>query len=255
MVRSLEAANRELRQARKDVINAEKLASVGRLSAGIAHEIGNPIAIVIGYLELLKQPDLPEPDRAEFVRRTEAEIHRINAIIRQLLDLSRPSPGRPEWVSLHDLIREMAEVLGCQPLMNDIRLDLRLDAPADRTRADPGQLRQVFLNLLINAADAIAGREDGASDGWIEVATRLRAASREEIEITVADNGPGVPEAQLTDIFDPFFTTKEPGKGTGLGLSVSFMIVQAAGGAIEALSPPGQGTRIRIRLPVHSEES
>lgn len=255
MVRSLETANRELRQARKDVINAEKLASVGRLSAGIAHEIGNPIAIVIGYLELLKQPDLPEPDRAEFVRRTEAEIHRINAIIRQLLDLSRPSAGQTEPVSLHNLIREIGEVVGCQPLMNEIQLDLHLDASADRVLADPGQLRQVFLNLLLNAADAIASQEKGASEGRIEISTRLREASRTEIEIAVVDNGPGIPEDQLDNIFDPFFTTKEPGKGTGLGLSVSFMIVQAAGGSITATSPSGDGTRIVIRLPVYSEES
>lgn len=253
-VRSLETANRELRRARQDAINAEKLASVGRLSAGIAHEIGNPIAIVVGYLDLMKQPDLPEAERAEFLRRTEQEVHRINAIIRRLLDLSRPSPGRPEPVSIHELLRELAEIVSCQPLMADIRLDLSPDATNDRVKADPGQLRQVFLNLLINAADAIAAKGEG-TEGRIRTSTRNRFDPRPEIEIAVSDNGSGIPEAQLSQIFDPFFTTKEPGKGTGLGLSVSFMIVQAAGGTIGAFAPPEGGTRIVVRLPLHPEES
>lgn len=253
-VRSLEAANRELRQARQDVINAEKLASVGRLSAGIAHEIGNPVAIVIGYLDLLKQPGLAETDRSEFVRRTEAEVHRINDIIRRLLDLSRPSPGRAEPVSLHEILRDLAEVVSCQPLLADIRLELALAAAEDRVFADPGQMRQIFLNLLINAADAIASA-DGEIEGRIRVASRNRPDPRPEIEIEVSDNGPGIPEAHLPMIFDPFFTTKDPGRGTGLGLSVSFMIVQAAGGTIEADGRPGEGTRIVVRLPLSPEES
>lgn len=250
-VRSLETANRELRQARQDVINAEKLASVGRLSAGIAHEIGNPIAIVIGYLELLQQPGLDEDQRLEFVRRTEAEIHRINQIIRQLLDLARPAPERLEPVNLHAVIRDTAAMVGCQPLMTGIQVEMALKAADDRVLADPGQLRQVFLNLMLNAADAL----EAVPDGQIGLRTRNRNAGRPEIEIAVTDNGSGIPESQLPNIFDPFFTTKEPGKGTGLGLSVTFMIVQAAGGTIDAFSGEGGGARMVIRLPLHPGKS
>ncbi|MFP4387583.1 MAG: sensor histidine kinase [Desulfococcaceae bacterium] len=250
-VRSLETANRELRQARQDVINAEKLASVGRLSAGIAHEIGNPVAIVIGYLELLRQPGLDEDQRMEFVRRTEAEVHRINQIIRQLLDLARPAPERAEAVSLHALIRDTAAVVSCQPLMADIQIEMDLAAERDLVMADPGQIRQVFLNLMLNAADALGD----VPEGRIELKSRNRFGARSEIEIRVADNGAGIPESQLPNIFDPFFTTKEPGKGTGLGLSVTFMIVQAAGGTIDAFSLEGEGARIVIRLPLHTGDN
>jgi len=250
-VRSLETANQKLRQARQDVINAEKLASVGRLSAGIAHEIGNPVAIVIGYLELLQQPGPDEEQRMEFIRRIEGEIHRINQIIRRLLDLARPVPERLEPMNLHSLIRDTAAMVGCQPLMADIQVDLALKASDDRVLADAGQLRQVFLNLILNAADAL----EGIPDGRIELRTRNRTAARPEIEIAVTDNGSGIPESQLPNIFDPFFTTKEPGKGTGLGLSVTFMIVQAAGGTIDAFGGEGGGARMVIRLPLHPGKS
>jgi signal transduction histidine kinase len=117
--------------------------------------------------------------------------------------------------------------------------------------ADPGQLRQVFLNLMLNAADAL----EAVPDGQIWLRTRNRNADRPEIEITVTDNGSGIPESQLPTIFDPFFTTKEPGKGTGLGLSVTFMIVQAAGGTIDAFSGEEGGARMVIRLPLHPGKS
>lgn len=254
-VRSLKKANADLKQAQKDIIRAEKLASVGRLSAGIAHEIGNPIAIVIGYLELLKRKDVSDDEKNEFIARTENEINRINIIIRQLLDFSRPSDGELKSVSVHEVINDIANVLKFQPLMSDIDLTLSLTAEKDSVMADPNQLRQVFLNLIINAADAISSVQN-KSDCKLIITSGMSDVNDDcevspgMLKIMCIDNGPGIPGENLSNIFDPFYTTKEPGKGTGLGLSVSFTIVESVGGKIKALSEEGKGTTMVIYLPI-----
>jgi signal transduction histidine kinase len=291
-VNSLELANLKLTKAQAEIIRAEKLASVGRLSAGIAHEIGNPIGIVMGYLELLKQKDIPDTERKEYIHRTEEEIERINTIIRQLLEISRPSNTGLKIVSVHDLIDDIAQVLKVQPLMSNIDLECRLDAQNDRVLADSNQLRQVFLNLIINAADAISSEdkafegkllirsllvgeipedEDGCAvghegdTGASEDPVRLRAPvpnpdtplqdRKANLKIMFIDNGPGIPEENIGNIFDPFYTTKEPGKGTGLGLSVSFMIVEGFGGKMTVSSEIEEGTTLTLLLPVVESET
>ena len=255
-VQSLEKANVDLKQAQKEIIRAEKLASVGRLSAGIAHEIGNPIGIVIGYLELLKQADLPEGERQEYIRRTEEEISRINTIIRQLLNLSRPSKEGHGVIHLHEIIHDIANVIQFQPLMANIRIELSLDAENDEVFADSNQIRQVFLNLMLNAADAIAANQC-AGKGMVAVRTGIETPAENTsgetqsiLRIEVSDNGSGISRENLGNVFDPFFTTKETGKGTGLGLSVSFMILESFGGSIAAESREGKGTTMTIHLPL-----
>lgn len=259
-VQSLEKANLELKKAQEEIIRAEKLASVGRLSSGIAHEIGNPIGIVMGYLDLIKQPDIVEQERNEYIDRTEKEIERINTIIRQLLEISRPSRSDRSEVSVHDLIDDISDVLNVQPLMSDIELKRSLNAEKDMVEADPNQLRQVFLNLIINAADAISSLDsdkNGQRAGRLEIATAIQlnsmsgaTANGSMLKIMFNDNGPGIPVKNLPNIFDPFFTTKDPGKGTGLGLSVSFMIVESLGGKMTVESMPGEGTTMIIYLPL-----
>jgi len=256
-VLSLEQANLELKKAQKEIIRAEKLASVGRLSAGIAHEIGNPIGIVIGYLGLLKRGDITESEKKEYIQRTEEEIERINTIIRQLLEVSRPSNSGRTAVAVHDLIHDMADVSRVQPLMSGIKLSLNLNAGQHTVWADSNQLRQVFLNLIINAADAITS-EDKPAGGGLRISTRLNydsnpvaKPSSAYLEISFADDGPGIAEESLGNIFDPFFTTKDPGKGTGLGLSVSFSIVESLGGKMTGVSAKGQGTTMTISLPLY----
>jgi two-component system NtrC family sensor kinase len=259
-VNSLETANLELKKAQIEIIRAEKLASVGRLSAGIAHEIGNPIGIVMGYLGLLKQIEIPDAEKKEYILRTEAEIERINTIIRQLLEISRPSTAGLKVVSIHDLIDDVAQVLDVQPLMSNIKLECRLAARNDRVLADANQLRQVFLNLIINAADAIASAGK-STNGRLTIHSSLIDAkadrsgdARSFLKIMFIDNGPGIPEENIGIIFDPFFTTKEPGKGTGLGLSVSFMIVEGFGGKMSVDSKVGEGTTMTLRLPVFEDK-
>jgi two-component system NtrC family sensor kinase len=255
-VMSLEKANMDLKKAQKEIIQAEKLASVGRLSSGIAHEIGNPIGIVVGYLELLKQNDISDKDKKEFILRTENEINRVSAIIKQLLDFSRPSSEALEAVSVHSIIGETVDAFKFQPLMSDIELDLSFIAENDRVMADPNQLRQVFLNLLINAADAILSVKDHPK-GKILITSEVELMAQAEsadhlkmLKISYIDNGSGISKENLGNIFDPFYTTKEPGKGTGLGLSVCFMIIQGIGGKIQASSEEGKGSTINVYLPL-----
>jgi two-component system NtrC family sensor kinase len=257
---SLEKANFDLKQAQKDIIRVEKLASVGRLSAGIAHEIGNPIGIITGYLELLKRNDVSNDDKLDFILRTETEIKRIDAIIRQLLDLSRPSIEDVKAVSVHAIIEDAVGASRFHPSMSDIDLDLRLSARYDRVKGDPNQLRQVFLNLMINAADAILSAKN-QSEGKISIISQVQktvgkdaAKNKDMLRIDYIDNGSGISAENLINIFDPFFTTKGPGKGTGLGLSVCFMIVEAMGGNIKATSQEGQGATFTVYLPLSHEE-
>ncbi len=251
---SLEKANIDLKKAQKEIIRAEKLASVGRLSAGIAHEIGNPIGIVLGYIELLKQQDISDDEKNDFLLRSEKEVNRINGIIRQLLDFSRPSSEILENISVHKIIDETISTLKVQPIMMDIQVSSSLQAENDTVFGDSNQLGQIFLNLIINAADALFSEKERAG-GEIEISTRVEVGSetdnsKPDLIISFDDNGHGIPEAALNNIFDPFYTTKDPGKGTGLGLSVCFMIVDQMGGSIKAHSKEGRGTTMTVRLPL-----
>jgi signal transduction histidine kinase len=255
-VRSLEKAKHELETAQADIIRAEKLASVGRLSSGIAHEIGNPVGIVLGYLELLKDQDLSQTKRTDYIRRAETEINRISTIIRQLLDISRTSKPKISTVSVHDIIDDTYAVLKVQPLMHNIQIEKSLEAKKNRIKTDAHRLRQVFLNLAINAADAISLKGNNFS-GKLKISSRNemvqahgKIGGAEMLKISFSDNGPGIPVDKMSAIFDPFYTTKDPGKGTGLGLYVSFMIVESLGGMIKAASESGKGTKISIYLPL-----
>ena len=250
-VLSLEQANAELQQAHKEVLRAEKMASVGRLSSGIAHEIGNPIGIVLGYLDLLRQENLKDEQRLDYIERAQSEIERVNDIIRELLDFARPAKDEKKDVPVHAIVEEIVGMLRQQPMMKEIDLSLNLAAGQDIIQADPQRLRQVFLNLLINAADAIK-LEPAAAEGHIRIDSRNtndNGGNGQQLQIVVADNGPGIPDDQLNYIFDPFYTTKEPGKGTGLGLSVCFMIMEEAGGTLRAEAAPERGTRFVLSFP------
>ncbi|MBW2179305.1 MAG: hypothetical protein JRG81_02880 [Deltaproteobacteria bacterium] len=255
-VRSLEKANLELKEAQKEIVKAEKLASVGRLSSGIAHEIGNPIGIIVGYLDLLKKKNLSPEEKNEFIERAGNEIEKINGIIRQLLSYAKPSDEGLKTVSVHEIINDIENIVSVQPMMSDIHLTLQLSADRDIVVADPDQLRQVFLNLMINAADAIQAINN-KQNGEVIISSEVMQGGNKNpqnqppvLKIIYKDNGIGIPAESLRNIFDPFYTTKEPGKGTGLGLSVSFMIIEEMGGKIEAASKEGQGTTISIFLPL-----
>ena len=253
-LKSLELANNELQRAHHEIIRAEKMASVGRLAAGIAHEIGNPIGIVLGYLDLLKQTDLSEAEKAEYTQRAENEIQRINTIIRRLLDLARPKEMYPQQISVNALLEDIVDVMRVQPLMRGIQVEMDLKAKSEIIWGNADQLRQVFLNLLLNAADALHSLQNDQGVKKIAIASSSQAQVAEEsrrwLNIHFKDNGVGIPEEEIENIFDPFYTTKEPGKGTGLGLAVCYMIIEEMGGTLSAQSIPDRGTTMNIRLPL-----
>lgn len=250
-ITSLEKANKDLKAAQNEILQSEKLASVGRLAAGIAHEIGNPIGIILGYIDLIRKGGLSDEEEKDFLARIESEITRVNIIIRQLLDFSRSSAEEKEDCSVHDLISDTVEMLKPQPRMKEINITLDLGAERDTVFADKNQLQQVFLNILINSIDALE------EDGQFKENSHIRVKSRNRdrfIVLDFIDNGPGVSSEDLGRVFDPFFTTKEPGRGTGLGLSVCYRIIEGLEGAIKAESTLGQGIVINIRLPLVKDQ-
>lgn len=254
-VAELEQANLNLRRAQQEIVRAEKLASVGRLSAGIAHEIGNPIGIVLGYLDLLRKEELSPEQKKDFISRATGEVNRVNTIIRQLLDFARqPSDEMQTEVAVHEVINEVVEVCSVQPLMNGISVQAEARAEKDLVWGSIGQFKQVFINLLINAADAINSWADSDQAGRVIIRTSNPTAEGAgeypaKLQIDFIDNGPGIDAGELENIFDPFYTTKEPGKGTGLGLSICFTIIESMGGIIRADSD-GNGTTITVILPL-----
>lgn len=243
---SLEKANKDLKIAQNEIIMSEKLASVGRLVAGIAHEIGNPIGIILGYLDLIKKGGLSRDEEEDFIDRVESEITRVNTIIRQLLDFSRATVEKRENCTVHGLIKDTLQMLQPQSMMKDFNIILKLDAKNYTVLADPNQLQQVFLNIIMNSVDALREKSHHKDELKIEIETLNKDNL---IQIRFIDNGPGISSDELNHIFDPFFTTKEPGRGTGLGLSVSYRIIEGLGGQIRAESTSGEGMLILIELP------
>ena len=258
-VAELATANSELKKQQQQMIRAEKLASVGRMAAGIAHEIGNPLGIVQGYLGLLKQMPQLEEEYMDFIERADDELHRVNLLLRQMLDFSRAPKGEHQYFSVHELLISVTEMVRMQPVFEGINLSVNLEADADVVRADPHQLRQVMVNCLINSADAVQAA-DLPGEGTLLLTTDNKLSTNEErmssapefLRIHIYDNGIGIPKEQLELIFDPFFTTKAPGKGTGLGLSVSLSIIESAGGTMTMQSESGRGSELVILLPLAS---
>ena len=252
-VESLARANQELKKTQNEMVRAEKMASIGRLSAGVAHEIGNPIGIVLGYLDLLKQDDLDLDEKKDFLERSEKEIQRINTVIRQLLDLSRPQHSSPQQLSINEAVEDFISAIRAQPMLDNIDINLHLDATSDRVFGDQDQLRQVLLNVTINAADAIHEFNTN-KNGTISIATIdvKEDASKPPawMAVIIKDNGPGIEPDVIKNIFDPFFTTKDTGKGTGLGLAVSYTLIEKMGGTITASSVVGEGTTLTLKLPL-----
>jgi signal transduction histidine kinase len=252
-IRSLEQANQELKEAKEEILRSEKLSSVGRLAAGVAHEVGNPIGAVLGYTNLLAAHVQNDEEATDYLARMEKELNRIDTIVRELLDFSRPSPSKPVPVDVNGLVSETTAFFSHQTLMTSIQLDTCLEKNVGLVRADSNQLKQVLINLMFNACDAM---EEG---GRLSIATRrapvpgagasgLPDQIRECVEISVSDTGRGIPASELNKIFDPFYTTKPPGKGTGLGLAISLRIIESFDGRIAVETVEGKGSTFTIRL-------
>lgn len=244
-VLELEEKTNALREAQQQVVHSEKLASVGRLSAGIAHEIGNPLAAILGLLDLLRTGDLPPAMQAEFLERVERETVRIHHIIGGLLDYARKGPTNISRtrVALAPLIADTLTLVRSQRAARAVRFQVNVANEAAYVLASEAALGQVLLNLLLNALDAL--QELPGGQGEIVIHSR---ANGPWVEVYVEDNGPGLCPKIAQQVFDPFVTTKPPGQGTGLGLAVSAALCVQMGGRINGDNRSSGGARFRIEL-------
>jgi signal transduction histidine kinase len=243
----LERSAEKLREAQDRLVRTERLASVGRLSAGLAHEIGNPIAALLGLEDLLLQGGLSEEEERDFLKRIKSETERIHRVLRDLLDFARPAAAAK---GDDDKPGDVAEAIGdvvalVRPQRSFRHVELRVEAEPHLPRVTLGneRLMQVLLNLLLNAADAC---EKG-------IVTLSAQHSGTGVRLAVEDNGPGIDPAVRARLFEPFVTTKEVGKGTGLGLAVCRGLVESARGSIQLDESYEGGARFVVELPSHSE--
>ena len=236
----------ELRAAQDTLVRTEKLSSLGKLSASIAHEINNPLAGILTFAKLMirtiEHGPVGEAERRTLVKQlalVQRETERCSAIVRNLLDFARERPLQLKNVDVNHVVEEVFSLVANQTAILGVEVTKDL-APVPMVEADFGQLRQAFINIVINGIEAMG------KGGHLRVATRP-LPEEDGLEIVFQDDGPGIPPELMQKIFDPFFTTKE--KGTGLGLSVVYGIVERHKGRVTVESEPGKGTRFTIRLP------
>jgi len=241
-ISELERAREEIDAQQEAIIRSEKLASVGRLAAGVAHEIGNPLSVILGFLEIMQDPGLPDEERREYVSRMKGEAERMNRIIKNLLTYSRTESGDREAVDMEAVLRGALDVLGPQKVMRAIAVDVRSADGLPSVTAGRGRLTQVFVNLILNAAEAMVG------DGRMAI-TLEHNAERDQVVVRIEDDGPGLDEKIAHLVFEPFVTTKPESQGTGLGLSVCLSIVQDMGGTLTARNREEGGACFELRLP------
>ncbi len=247
-VDELTQTTKRLTETQAQLVKSERLAGVGKLAAGVAHEIGNPIAAILGMLDLVKDPDISEEDKRDLLSRTQRETERISGIVKDLLDFARPEKSADSSTSLRmavstvdRVVKDVLALVSAQKSWKQITVETDV-TPALMVTLPEARLQQVLLNLLLNASHALANVK--------EPLIVLRAKKEGSVAVlTVEDNGTGVPEHARPQIFEPFFTTKDVGEGTGLGLSVCRGLVEAVGGEIALDASYTQGARFRITLP------
>jgi two-component system NtrC family sensor kinase len=283
---SLESANKQLKQAQEELIRTEKLASIGRFAAGVAHEVGNPLGAILGYTSMLEKNGIDREESKDYLKRIEKEIERINRIVRELLDFSRPSKFEIHDVDLNKVVENTLSLISYQKSFKNVETRFELQPNLPMIKGDESQLSQVVINIVLNGIDAMP---DG---GILEIDTeeyvvedvfprrlqrpyaRRRKGDPEELDyfhmrkadplsslltkfskgdrlvrVRISDTGIGIKKENLERIFDPFFTTKSPDKGTGLGLSISLRIVESMEGEIKVESEIGKGTSFELYFP------
>lgn len=240
IMEGLRRKEEEVRRFNEGMLQTEKMAAVGQLAAGVAHELNTPLASIAGYAEELQAIVKGGGERVEhYAGVIRSQIERCKGITQSLLNFARKGELRVRPLDVNPLLLEAAEYLRFKKKEPGYAVETDF-GPLPLVNADPGQLLQVFLSILVNAADAME------AGGSIRVRTR---AEDGRVLINVSDTGCGIPVENLKKIFEPFFTTKAPGQGTGLGLSLSYGIVKQLGGTIQVVSRHGHGTTVTISLP------
>jgi len=237
---------KELEDTHLKLLHSEKMASLGKLAAGVAHEINNPLGGILIYANLLLEETPPEDPKWANLKHIVDQTMRCKDIVKELLDFSRQTKHRWVQCDINQSLEQIIGLLGRQALFHDIQIIKEIDPHLIPIVADPGQLNQVFINLMTNAVDAMNGK------GILTVRT-YSIPEEGKIGVEISDTGCGIPAENLPRIFDPFFTTKD--KGTGLGLSTVYGIIGEHGGSIEVRSNTGQGTVFILRLPVQISEA
>lgn len=242
----LEKALSELKQTQSELVQSEKLASIGQLAGGMAHEINNPLQVIRGRIELLFNRIGVDPASARDLETVLKHVDRIADIVSGLLRFARRRPeGESQAFSVDDAIRETLAVLGNHLKVGNIKLVTRLRSPRPCVLGSSVKMQQVFTNIILNAQQAMEG-----VGGELSIQT---SESHGCVSVSISDTGPGIGEEHLPHVFEPFFTTKPEGRGTGLGLSVTYGIVQSHGGQIEVKSREGEGTTFIITLPIRTD--
>jgi len=283
---SLESANKQLKQAQEELIRTEKLASIGRFAAGVAHEVGNPLGAILGYTSILQKEGMDREESKDYLNRIEKEIERINRIVHELLDFARPSKFEIKDLEINKVIESTLSLLSYQKNFKNIETQLDMQPDLPMIKGDESQLSQVIINIILNAVDAMP------NGGTLTIQTRIHMVENLDVDrlqgiyprrrksdpmesdyshmrktdplsvllkkfsegdrlvkIRISDTGVGIKKEDLENIFDPFFTTKAPDKGTGLGLSISLRIVESLRGEMRVESEVGKGTTFEIYFP------
>jgi len=238
---ALEQKVEELKKTQQQLIRSAKLASLGKLAAGVAHEINNPLAIILNYCYLLMRRIGKQEALKKNLKMMISEVTRCSRIVKSLLDFAREAPPEKMIVDLNALIEHSLSLMKDQSTFFDIKVKKDFDPCCPQISADTDQLEQVFMNIILNAAEAML-------EGGILTITTKQVDNF--VEIRFADTGCGIRKEDTSKIFDPFYSTKEVGKGIGLGLSVSYGIIERHNGSIELSSEVGEGTTFILKFPV-----
>ena len=247
MASSLKERDERLKEyTHQQIMKSERLATLGQLAAGVAHEINNPLGAILMYSHLSLEEMETEDPRRKNLERVAGEAARCKNIVRGLLDFARQSEPNVEEADANEILKRTLSLLQNQAQFQNIKITATFSPSLPKAMMDSGQIQQVFTNIILNAAEAMDG------EGELTVVTRT-VNGDEFIEVDFTDTGRGIPRENLEKIFDPFFTTKEVGRGTGLGLAVSFGIIAKHQGTIEVESSSGKGTTFIVRLPLKVE--
>ncbi|MCP4689521.1 MAG: PAS domain S-box protein [Desulfobacterales bacterium] len=233
------------RRMEQRMAQADKLASIGELSAGIAHEINNPIGVILGYTQLLIRKETPSTESYRDLKIIEKHVRSCKSVVEDLLNFARSSRPEKDRIDVHEVIDEAAHFIQQHTASEHVAIERDYAADLPPLVIDEKKIRQVFMNLIMNARHAVGDA------GVIRISTRFRKRLK-RVFIRISDTGYGIEEKNLSRIFDPFFTTKPTGEGTGLGLSVSYGIIKSHGGEIRVESASGEGSAFTVALPVDS---
>ncbi|HXG95137.1 MAG TPA: ATP-binding protein [Blastocatellia bacterium] len=240
----------EIERLKENLIHSERLATLGQLVSGVAHELNNPLTSVIGYTQLLLTTSTVNGKAHEWLEVVNREAERTRRIVQNLLSFSRQHKSKQTQVDINELLENTLELRAYEMRVNNIRVERQMQN-IPKISADAHKLQQVFLNIIVNAEQAI---NEGECGGAITIKSQFYSAEgRERVRVEIADDGPGIAPEHINKLFEPFFTTKPAGKGTGLGLSISREIIEAHNGTIRVESAPGRGADFIIELPVRRD--